>query len=112
MEPVIIEVDGVADDEQVEPLLESADSGFEIKSRGIGRTRRYSSIGDIVTIIGGIASTASLAKTVLEIVKLQKKSGKAEIVVRIKGADGHTVSIKSSDGHSVADVASALKDLK
>jgi hypothetical protein len=62
-------------------------------------------------VIGGIASLAQFAKTVYEILKLTKSSGKSDIVVRIKGPNQRMVTIKASDSRSAKDVIKTLEQL-
>lgn len=115
MGKVTLEIDGLVDEEYIESVFEANDSGFVLENRGVGRSKRYSHIGDVVKVIGEIGSVAGFAKTIWELIKLRKggaQSGQKETIVRIREANGQTITIKTSDSHSVADIVSALQTLR
>src|SRR4051812_28784354 len=111
---ITLDIIGIADAEEVEELLERDQSGFISEKRGIGRSRRYSHIGDVVQIIGELGTLASFAKTVWELMKLRhsrSKSEPTETVVRITASNGSCITVRSSDSRSVSDILKALQTL-
>jgi hypothetical protein len=110
MGQVTIEIDGHVDEESVETLLE-ASSGFFLENRGVGRSRRYSHIGDVIKVIGEIGSVAGFAKTLWELLKLGR-AGSQETTVRIRSADGRTTTISTKDAHAIPDIVKALRTLE
>jgi hypothetical protein len=109
METVRMEISGAVDEYQIRDILESHSSGFEPESRGVGRTRRYSVIGDVLSVVGVITSLAEFATAVLAIITLARTAEKQSVVVILKKANGQEISIEAKNVQSATDVRRMLE---
>jgi hypothetical protein len=88
MQSVEIEILGARSTVEIEDYLADQAEDFEIAGGAFRpRRNRESSIGEVITIVGQVATIASFAKTLLEIYKLCKKSGNEKAVIVVKNKD-------------------------
>jgi hypothetical protein len=117
MDYVTIEIVGFDDQHEIEALLEKPESGFELEDRGFGRSHRYSVLGDAVSVAGAITSAVSLAKTILEILKLRRdlagdhKPNHDELSVNVKTSDGREIHVDLHGQYSENDVEQLIRGI-
>jgi hypothetical protein len=85
MHTVEIEITGAKSSQLVEEYLIEGVHGFEIESRSMsGRQQRNWSIGEVMMFVGYASSVAGLAKTVLDIYGILRKSGDDKAVISLR----------------------------